>query len=32
MTYAIAAYAATALLWIGYFLSLARRIKRAREA
>ena len=31
MSYAIAAYAATAVLWIGYFLWLSRRIARARE-
>lgn len=31
MTYAIVAYAFTAVLWIGYFLWLRRRERDARE-
>jgi hypothetical protein len=31
VNYAIAAYAATAVIWICYLLWLGRRIRRARE-
>jgi len=31
MTYAIIAYAATAVLWIVYLLWLSRRVARARD-
>jgi hypothetical protein len=31
VNYAIAAYVATALIWIIYFVWLGRRIRRARE-
>jgi len=31
VSYAIAAYVATALVWILYFLWFGRRIRRARE-
>lgn len=30
MSYAIAAYVATAVIWIAYFLWLKRRVARAR--
>ena len=31
MNYMITAYVATAVLWMGYFLWLGRRIRRARD-
>jgi len=31
MTYALVAYAVTAVLWIAYLLWLARRVARARH-